>query len=248
MYNALYRVTKKNLVKLGLNGGDNKVTYRDKVNYNILEKSFGKSCDNLVAKNLRSIIFEDMKKLCSETIDEVEEESGIEIDKQNLIEDVLSAVILGTIYNTNWTLSNAVDKIIENNEDLIESIIEEGIADGKTPEEIAEDIINVFDPNPNVEKRSYTRKHKTLYVGRPDYPAYRLARTTLQHSYQATIVGMSKLIESMTEKRVMIRWISALEENTCQVCESRHLNLYEPDDLPLEHPNGQCSFEIEIYD
>ena len=248
MYNELYRVTKANLIKLNLNSSTDKVTYSNRVAYNILEKTFDKSCNNLVANNLRSLIFTDMNKLCSETIDEIDKEAEIEVDKQNLIEDVLSAVILGTIYNTNWTLSNAVYKIIDSNEELIESIIEEGIANGKTPEEIAEDILNVLDPNPNVEKRSYTIGHKTIYVGKPTYPAFRLSRTVLQHTYQTVVIGMSRMINMMTDKKVMIRWISALEENTCQVCESRHMNLYTPDDLPLEHPNGQCSFEIEIYD
>lgn len=213
--------------------------------FKVLEKSLDKICFN-IAKNLRSLTFEAMQYICEEVINEIQDQADIEVDKKNLIEEVVSSVILGTIYNTNWTLSSAVQKIVDSNIDLIESIIEDGIADGRSPEEIVEDILSVLDPNPNTQQRSYTRKHKTLYVGRPDYQAQRLLRTTIQHTYQTAIVNMAKMTSMLTNKRVMIQWISAMAPNTCQVCMDRHLHLYDPDDLPLDHPNGQCTFEIRI--
>lgn len=246
MYNELFKIIKKNIAKLQLNNNSSSSIYNNRIAFNLLEKSLDKSCANLIT-NLRVDILQEMHQICSSVIDEVEDETNLEINKDNLIEDVMSAVILGTIYNTNWKLSSALQKILESNEDLVYDIIEQGMAEGKSAEEIAEEIIRVLDPNSNQEKRSYTKDHKTLYVGRPDYQAHRLARTTLQHTYQTVVVGASKMISEITSRKVMIRWISAMAPNTCQICESRHLNLYSPDDLPLEHPNGQCTFEIEIY-
>lgn len=243
-YKELFDIIKKNISKLGLDSSD-KVTYKDKTSFKVLEKSLDKIYFN-ITKNLKSLAFEAMQYMCEQVIDEIQEQIEIEVDKKNLIEEIVSSVILGTIYNTNWTLSSAVQKIVDNSEDLIESIIEEGIAEGRSPEEIIEDILNVLNPDPNVQQRSYTRKHKTLYVGRPDYQAQRLLRTVIQHTYQTSVVSMAKTISMFMNKQVMIQWISALAPNTCQVCIDRHLHLYDPDDLPLDHPNGQCTFEIKI--
>lgn len=247
MYNELFKTIQKNIAKLQLKNDSSINTYSNRIAVQLLEKSLDKSCANLTT-NLRTIILQDMNQVCVAVVDEVESETDVELDRKNLIEDVMSAVILGTIYNTNWKLSTALQKVLESNEDIIYDIIDQGMAEGKSAEEIAEEILNVLDPNSNQQQRSYTKDHKTLYVGKPDYQAHRLAKTTLQHTYQSIIVGAAKMVSEMTSRKVMIRWISALAPNTCQVCESRHLNLYTPDDLPLDHPNGQCTFEIEIYD
>ena len=247
MYNELFKIIQKNIAKLQLKNDSSSNTYNNRIALQLLEKSLDKACANLIV-NLRTLILQDMNQVCIAVVDEVESETDIELGKKSLIEDVMSAVILGTIYNTNWKLSSALQKILESNEDIVYDIIEQGMAEGKTAEEIAEEILNVLDPNSNQQQRSYTKDHKTLYVGRPDYQAHRLAKTTLQHTYQSIIVNTAKMVSAVTSHKVMIRWISAMAPNTCQVCESRHLNLYTPDDLPLDHPNGQCTFEIEIYD
>lgn len=240
-YKDLFDIIKKNISSLNLNNN----AYRNKVAFNVVKKSLDKVCYN-ITKNLRSMIVECMQDLCNQVIDEIQDQAGVEVDKDNLVEDILSAVVTGSIYNTNWKLSNAIEKIIDSNEDLIYDIIEEGMAEGKSAEEIAKEILNVLNPNSNQQQRSYTKDHKTLYVGKPSYQAHRLSRTTLQHTYQTAIVATAKRISEITSRKVMIQWISVLAPNTCQVCVDRHLHLYAPDDLPLDHPNGQCTFEVRI--
>lgn len=240
-YKDLYNVIEKNISNLNLGGS----VYNNKIAFNILKKSLDKACYNLT-KNLRNIIFQCMQELCNQVIEEIQDQAEVEVNQDDLVEDILSAIVSGSIYNTNWKLSTAIQRIVDSNEDLIYDIIDQGMAEGKTADEIVEEILNVLNPNSNQQQRSYTKDHKTLYVGRPSYQAHRLARTTLQHTYQTAIVGTAKMISEITSRKVMIQWISILAPNTCQVCESRHLHLYAPDDLPLEHPNGQCTFEIRI--
>ena len=246
LYKNIYRVTKKNIQKLGLHNSNDKLSVSDKTKLKILDKSLGKSTD--ISSELKSILYQNMQELCKTTIDEVEEQTGIKIqDEEEFIQDIIDSVVLGLIYNTNWTLSDATDKISYELYDLVSEIIKDGIASGKSEEEIVEDILAVINPeaqNPSYENK---RKKRTIYTGKVDYPANRLVHTTLQHVYQKAIVNIGTYINALEEGRVMIRWISALLPNTCDICEARHDNLYTPEDLPLDHPNGQCSFVIEIY-
>ena len=239
-YKKLYKLVNKNINRLHMNKSNNKLSTKDKTNLKILEKSFDRACNNIAA-TAKSTLIDNMNSLCEEVVEEVQTELGIEID-DSVISDTIDAILLGLIYNTNWTLSDAIEKAINSNEELIKEIIEAGIEDEKSESEIVQDILNVIDPNSNQQLRSYKSKHKTLYVGKADYKLQRLLRTTLEHSFQKIIVETAKVIPEKT----MIRWISALEPNTCEVCESRHNKLYEINDLPLEHPNGQCDFQIEI--
>ena len=39
-------------------------------------------------------------------------------------------------------------------------------------------------------------------------------------------------------------WHSALSERSCEICIERNGKVFAPDDLPLDHPNGLCTYSI----
>lgn len=197
-----------------------------------------------VATSTKQMVEADLEELLSYTVDEFEAKTGISVD-DSMVDTVVDAVISGKLYDTKWTLDRAVEGIDDKTVDMIAAIIESGEYQGKSEEEIIEEILAVLNPNDNKYQKSYTTKSGTLYIGRIDGATDRLMRTTLEHGYQRMIVELAQLVEEQRETEVMIRWISALAHNTCEVCESRHNELYRPEDLPLEHPNGQCEFCIE---
>lgn len=197
-----------------------------------------------VATSTKQTVEADLEELLQYAVDEFEAKTGISVD-DSLVDSVIDAVVSGKLYKTKWTLDKAVEGIDDKTEDMIAAIIESGEYQGKSEEEIIEDILAVINPNDNKYQKSYTTKSGTIYVGRIDGATDRLMRTTLEHGYQRLIVELAELVEKQRDTEVMIRWLSALAHNTCEVCESRHNELYRPEDLPLEHPNGQCEFCIE---
>lgn len=209
-----------------------------------LEKGFENAAEAMKNNTVRTIKSE-MAVLCQTTVTEVEETTGYKFPR-DIVDRVISAVILGFIYSTKWTLDKAVNNIYKKNQKVIKQIIESGKHTDKSTEEIIDDVLAVINPDDNQYQHSYTTKTSTLYVGKPTATTERLMRTSLEHAYQEMIRELSAEIQQMSNAVVMIRWVSVLEPNTCEICESRHNNLYLPEELPLEHPNGQCEFYIEI--
>ncbi|NMA85483.1 MAG: hypothetical protein GX962_16650, partial [Epulopiscium sp.] len=71
-----------------------------------------------------------------------------------------------------------------------------------------------------------------------DYNAMRLARTSINHSYQTASIQAS----SMNPFVEGIKWESAqIHGRTCELCMERHGRIFPKDDVPLDHPNGLCS-------
>lgn len=200
-----------------------------------------------IAKDTKKRTEQDLRKLIEYTVDEFEDKTGIEV-AEDFVSDIISTVIMGKLYKEKWTLDKAVKGIDEKTQAIIDGIIESGQKQGKTDAEIVQDILPVINPNDSQYQHTFTTDSGTLYVPKIDGATDRLMRTTLEHGYQETVKELAELVEEKLDTKVMIRWISALAHNTCELCESRHNQLYEPSELPLEHPNGQCEFCIEYTD
>lgn len=70
-----------------------------------------------------------------------------------------------------------------------------------------------------------------------EYNALRLARTTLTHSFQLSLIQSCKQNPYLDK----LKWHSVLQHGrTCDLCRERHGNLYKLDKVPLDHPNGLC--------
>ena len=83
-----------------------------------------------------------------------------------------------------------------------------------------------------------------------DYNAQRLARTMISHAYEESFVAVTKnnpFIEAY-------QWITSGSDRVCEICIDRESSdhyglgpgIYPKDALPLDHPNGMCTFDVVI--
>ena len=152
--------------------------------------------------------------------------------------DVLSEIKTGAIYNEKWYLSDAIWADQKNKLRDINTIITNGVAAGKTTYEIAKDLEIYVDPKavkPWAWSKVYPVSTKVI-----DYNAQRLARTVIAHAYARATIREAKN-NPLSEG---IQWHSALSERSCEICIERNGKVFAPDDLPLDHPNGLCTYSI----
>lgn len=177
-------------------------------------------------------------------------EMGFQDIKTNPVfkQNVVSRVISGKLYDSKWTLSSAIwgDNAAKQSE--INSIIAKGILKNKSLYDISKDLERYVNPN---ARKEY--KWSNLYPGsrrKIDYNAQRLARTMVTHAYQESFVAMTKdnpFIEAY-------KWITSGGHRVCPLCIDRETSdqyglgpgIFPKDALPLDHPNGMCTFEVVV--
>lgn len=118
----------------------------------------------------------------------------------------------------------------------INSIIAKGIAENKSSYDIAKDLEKYVNPSAKKDwdwSKVYPGTNKKV-----DYNAQRLARTMVSHAYQYSFVQTTKH-NPFVEDYI---WRSAGSERTCEICAERNGKHYAKDKLPLDHPNGLCTF------
>ena len=244
-FKYVLRIVSRKATRFGLNS-DTPLTGQDKTNLKSLGKTIS-AAYKTITEDMSDLIYDNAYELCEEVITEVEDETGVKVDNHGeLIESMVAAVVLGAVYDTEWTLKRALEREAERLRSLVEAVIQSGVDRNKNPKQIVDDLIEVLNPS-RLGQKSYETKDGTIYVTKIDGESQRLVRTTVEHIFQESLIETAEMLEDKTKYHVLIRWISALEENTCPVCESRHNQLYEPQDLPMEHPNGQCDFYMELY-
>lgn len=164
-------------------------------------------------------------------------------------EDVVQLIMTGQIYEGRWSLSKAVWKNRQKTLKDVSTVISEGLILNKSTYDIAKDIERYIDPK-DIKDWDWNK----VYPGtakRVDYNAQRLARTLIQHSYQQSIVLTTKNNPFVGG----VQWISAFAHGrTCELCKERATEdkfglgagVFPKDKLPLDHPNGLCSFGAKI--
>lgn len=156
--------------------------------------------------------------------------------------DIVRAVASGQIYKGDWTLSKALWLNTKNIQTDIQSIVAKGIAENKSAYDIAKDLEKYVNPDARKDwdwGKVYPGTRKVV-----DYNAQRLARTMVSHAYQQAFVRTTIKNPFVTK----YQWQSAGTERTCEICNERDGQLYEKDELPLDHPNGMCTFLAVIED
>lgn len=150
--------------------------------------------------------------------------------------DVLSEILRGGIYKDNRGLSERLWLDSRHIKKDIQQIILEGIASKKSAYDLAKDLEKYV--NPDVKKDWDWSK---VYPGarrKIDYNAQRLARTSINHAYQMATKRSCKdnpFVEG-------IKWHSAMQHGrTCELCMSRHEQIYKAEEVPYDHPNGVCT-------
>lgn len=164
-------------------------------------------------------------------------------------EEVVQLIVTGQIYEGKWSLSKAVWKNRQKTLKDVSTVISEGLILNKSTYDIAKDIERYIDPK-DIKDWDWNK----VYPGtakRVDYNAQRLARTLIQHSYQQSVVLTTKdnpFVEG-------VQWISAFAHGrTCELCKERATEdkfglgagVFPKNKLPLDHPNGLCSFGAKI--
>ena len=156
--------------------------------------------------------------------------------------DIVRSVATGKLYAGNWSLSRALWLNTKETQKDIQSIIAKGIAENKSAYEIAKDLEKYVDPLARKDwdwSKVYPGTRRVV-----DYNAQRLARTMVSHAYQQSFVRM-------TQKNPFVskyKWEASNSERTCEICEERDGKLFDKDDLPLDHPNGMCTFTAVMDD
>lgn len=150
--------------------------------------------------------------------------------------EIVQRVATGKLYDGNWTLSRQLWKQSVHTQRDVNEIVAKGIAENKSAFDIAKDIEKYVDPNARKDwdwSKVYPGTAKKV-----DYNAQRLARTMVSHAYQQAFVEVTKNNPFVAQ----YRWDASNSARTCEICSERDGQLYSKDDLPLDHPNGMCTF------
>lgn len=154
--------------------------------------------------------------------------------------DIVSLLSSGKLYGEGWSLSKAIWGDSQKKAHDIDQVVAAGVAANKSAYEIAKDLEQYVNPNAKKEwdwSKVYPGTSKKV-----DYNAQRLARTMVSHAYQQSLLATTKHNPFVTG----YRWRSAHVSRTCELCNERDGQVYSADDLPLDHPNGMCTFLVEL--
>ena len=144
----------------------------------------------------------------------------------------------GKLYGDSWSLSKAIWKNGIRTKSDIQNVVAKGLTENKPIKGIADDLMKYVDPT--ARKPWDWSKVYPGTAAKVDYNAQRLARTMIQHSFQASLVQSQRYNPFC--KGVI--WHSVgLHGRTCELCLERDGNVFPVKDLPLDHPNGLCYFE-----
>ena len=150
--------------------------------------------------------------------------------------DVISSIVTGQVYDGDWSLSSALWKDVQHKQKDINKVIADGVSMNKSAFDIAKDLEVYVDPK---AKKSWD--WKKVYPGvssKIDYSAQRLARTMPAHAYQQSL-------EATVKNNPFIDgyiWHSGTGKRTCEICRERDGKFFAKGKLPMDHPNGRCTF------
>ena len=153
------------------------------------------------------------------------------------------SILSGNLYENKTPLSDRVWNITDSNVKDIYTIISKGIATNQSVNEIAIQLEKYLRPDKNLGWSISTLDDKLYQIHnrKADWRAERLARTMLQHAYQQTLVAITK------DNPFVSGYIwHAAGNHPCELCSDRDGNFYTAETLPLDHPNGQCDFEVVV--
>lgn len=151
-------------------------------------------------------------------------------------DDVIRSVVTGQIYQGDWTLSRALWNTTKKTQRDIQTVIARGIAENKSAYDIAKDLEKYV--NPTARKPWDWNKVYPGTAKKVDYNAQRLARTMVSHAYQQAFVRTTIKNPFVTS----YRWEASNSARVCEICADRDGKIFEKDDLPLDHPNGMCTY------
>ena len=200
-----------------------------------------------IQKELNEIIPGNMKKTADAVVRDnlkFTKEVGLHVEGafSHVPDEIVRTVISGQLYEGNWHLSQAIWAGTRKTESDIRMVIAKGIAENKSTYDIAKDLEKYV--NPSARKDWNWSKVYPGTAKKVDYSAQRLARTMVSHAYQQAFV-------KTTQKNPFVEeyiWDASNSSRVCELCASRDGQHYKKDDLPLDHPNGMCTFTAYVPD
>lgn len=177
-------------------------------------------------------------------------------------DQIVTNIANGNIYQEGWRLSEAIWGYNKKVQDDLNKIVSIGTKQGKSAYEIALDLQDYVDPSAKKKSRTISswrydkngnKIRDTFYFGNVDYNAQRLARTLISHAYQQSFEHVNKNDPFV----IGYRWLTSnFHGRVCPVCKQRAetdqfdlgVGVFPKDQLPLDHPNGMCTFEAVIPD
>lgn len=198
-----------------------------------------------IEKELQITIPQNMAKVSRAVVeDNIAFAKGIGLEvagrSLNVPDDVVQSILSGKVYDREWSFSKAIWRDLSKKTKDINNIVAKGIAENRSTLEIAQDLEKYVRPSaakPWDWSKVYPGSAKKI-----DYNAQRLARTLAQHAYQQSLlrsVRYNPFVEG-------IEWLASNGGRTCELCMSRDGVVYPKDALPMDHPNGMCTFVAAI--
>lgn len=202
---------------------------------------------NKASSGLQDMIEGNMKSVAESILDstlDFAQKVGLSVEGlySHVPDDVVKAVATGQLYDGDWTLSKAIWKDHMKTQYNVNTVVAKGIAENKSAYDIAKDLEKYVDPSAAKDwdwSKVYPGVSKKI-----DYNAQRLARTMVSHAYQQAFVRSTIKNPFVTK----YRWDASNSARVCPICADRDGQLYDKNDLPLDHPNGMCTFEAVIPD
>lgn len=169
--------------------------------------------------------------------------NSAEIVLSNVPNEIVEKLTTGKIYKSGWSLSQ---RIWSDNNALLKdvyTIVAKGVAQNTSIYAIAKELESYVNPSMRKQWNYINRDGAIIYKRQVDFCAQRLARTLVQHSYQQSVV-------EATEKNPFVKYYiwRANGSRVCPLCKSMDGNRYKKDELPLDHPQGMCTIDLDIDD
>lgn len=242
LYREVYLSTRKQMLAIPKDG-----TTSQKIQKQYLDK-LHKQLDEAY-KSLGVGLEKQLKKEAKKAAEGVVDESSAFVKKAGFSvegaysfvpKDIVNALVTGQVYGGDWSLSGAIWSDINKHQSDISKVIAEGVAANKSAYDIAKDLEKYVDPKAKKEwdwSKVYPGTSKKV-----DYNAQRLARTMVSHAYQQSLERVCKnnpFVDGFI-------WQSAHSDRVCPICAERDGQFFKKGDLPLDHPNGMCTFIASI--
>lgn len=166
---------------------------------------------------------------------------GIKASYANVPNDVVRRLVTGKVYDNSWSLSESIWDMTKTTQKDLYKIVAAGVAENKSVYDIAKNLEEYVNPSKVKPWNLKMADGKRIYKRKIDYNAQRLARTLVQHSYQQSLLQVTK---GNPWLRYYV-WHSN-GSRPCPLCQSRDGNHYHIDNIPMDHPNGMCIIEPEF--
>lgn len=152
--------------------------------------------------------------------------------------DVVESILSGKLYKGKWNYSDAIWTDTKKMSKELDFIVAKSVAMNMNTYDIAKQLEKYVDPS-----AAKSWDWGKVYPGcrkKIDYNAQRLARTLVSHAFAESFVRTTinnPFFDSY-------KWLASGTDRMCPICSDRNGKIFKKDELPLDHPNGMCTFVV----